>query len=92
MKMVTDCFRTEEARRQALLEHEDRRRARNYKLAMYRIQEDLEQREQHYREAIAEARNRGACTNPKCLWPGYRLPGYQQTKYVKHRNRCPRGA
>lgn len=78
----------EEDHRQALLEQEDRTRMRNHELAMERIREGQERRDRLYSEAIVEAKKLGACTNPRCLWPAYREPGYRPTKYVKHRKGC----
>ncbi len=78
------------AHREALLEVELRQREATHKWAMQRIHEENENRTRLYSEAITEAKKRGACTNSKCLWPAYNAPGYRPTKFVKHRNGCPK--
>lgn len=69
--------------RAAKAQEEERRQA-SHRFAMQRISEDRAAEQAWAAEQIAEAKARGCCTHPRCLFPGS-----TGSKFVKHRGACP---
>ena len=87
--MRPDLLREQYAKREAQ-EAEEARRKANHEWAMRRIREENEARDIRIREAVAHAREIGACV-PCLLRDRYRLE-YGAPRFVKHRKACPLAA